>query len=236
MSRSVLFKLLVGAVFSLMLSSSASAYSLYGTKWGNPVMGTGASVTWSTYEQNSGLSFGANNPVVALDTFVAPGFMSVLQDAFDAWSTVANIIFAEEVGGASDINVGGAALSASLGGGVWGLARFPTDPLGFLILNTDKNWSLNGGHSSDLLYNVFMHEIGHAIGIKHSTASGAVMGPLINDNSPRRSLSADDIAAAQAIYGVAVSAVPVPAALPLFGTGIALMGFLGWRKHRRAMA
>lgn len=32
----------------------------------------------------------------------------------------------------------------------------------------------------------------------------------------------------------AVSTVPVPAALPLFGTGLALMGFLGWRRKRKA--
>lgn len=31
-----------------------------------------------------------------------------------------------------------------------------------------------------------------------------------------------------------VSAVPVPAALPLFGTGLAIMGFLGWRRKRKA--
>ena len=30
-----------------------------------------------------------------------------------------------------------------------------------------------------------------------------------------------------------VSAVPVPAALPLFGTGLALMGFIGWRRKRK---
>lgn len=29
-----------------------------------------------------------------------------------------------------------------------------------------------------------------------------------------------------------VSAVPVPAALPLFGTGLAVLGFLGWRRNR----
>lgn len=36
--------------------------------------------------------------------------------------------------------------------------------------------------------------------------------------------------------GVAASSsvVPVPAALPLFGTGLALMGFFGWRRKRRA--
>lgn len=32
----------------------------------------------------------------------------------------------------------------------------------------------------------------------------------------------------------AVSAVPVPAALPLFGTGLAIMGFMGWRRKRKA--
>lgn len=33
-----------------------------------------------------------------------------------------------------------------------------------------------------------------------------------------------------------VSAVPVPAALPLFGTGLAIMGFIGWRKKRKVAA
>lgn len=32
----------------------------------------------------------------------------------------------------------------------------------------------------------------------------------------------------------AVSTVPVPAALPLFGTGLAFMGFLGWRRKRKS--
>ncbi|MFK5978012.1 MAG: PEP-CTERM sorting domain-containing protein [Rhizobiaceae bacterium] len=33
---------------------------------------------------------------------------------------------------------------------------------------------------------------------------------------------------------IIVSAVPVPAALPLFGTGIAFMGFVGWRRRKAA--
>lgn len=33
---------------------------------------------------------------------------------------------------------------------------------------------------------------------------------------------------------VTVSAVPLPAALPLYGAGVALLGFLGWRKRRSA--
>ena len=30
------------------------------------------------------------------------------------------------------------------------------------------------------------------------------------------------------------SAVPLPAALPLFGAGLAIMGFIGWRRKRKA--
>jgi len=32
-----------------------------------------------------------------------------------------------------------------------------------------------------------------------------------------------------------LTTVPVPAALPLFGTGLALMGFIGWRRKRKAV-
>lgn len=40
------------------------------------------------------------------------------------------------------------------------------------------------------------------------------------------------------LFGTAtsVAAVPVPAALPLFGTGLAIMGFLGWRRKSKAAA
>ena len=33
-----------------------------------------------------------------------------------------------------------------------------------------------------------------------------------------------------------VSAVPLPAALPLYGAGLTVMGFLGWRKKRKSAA
>ena len=33
-----------------------------------------------------------------------------------------------------------------------------------------------------------------------------------------------------------VSAVPLPAALPLYGAGLAALGFLGWRRRRKAAA
>lgn len=37
------------------------------------------------------------------------------------------------------------------------------------------------------------------------------------------------------VPGLVVSAVPLPAALPLYGTGLAVMGFIGWRRKRQAL-
>lgn len=38
------------------------------------------------------------------------------------------------------------------------------------------------------------------------------------------------------VYDFEVAAVPIPAALPLYGSGLALMGLFGWRKRRRQIA
>lgn len=38
------------------------------------------------------------------------------------------------------------------------------------------------------------------------------------------------------IKSITVSAVPLPAALPLYGAGLAVLGFVGWRKRRKAAA
>jgi len=38
------------------------------------------------------------------------------------------------------------------------------------------------------------------------------------------------------VAAISVSVVPLPAALPLYGAGIAVMGFIGWRRKRKASA
>ncbi|WP_373088074.1 hypothetical protein [Sneathiella sp.] len=44
------------------------------------------------------------------------------------------------------------------------------------------------------------------------------------------------ISASNAFEYANLSAVPLPAALPLYGAGLAVMGFVGWRKRRKAAA
>ena len=55
-----------------------------------------------------------------------------------------------------------------------------------------KNWN------SSFFANVITHEIGHALGLGHSTAHGAIMAPDVTLASA--TLSADDIANVQAMY------------------------------------
>ena len=71
-----------------------------------------------------------------------------------------------------------------------------------------------------------------------SCATGLSFGVEIigRDNilAPAQVASRSGTIAIASIHSVPV--VPLPAALPLFGTGLALLGFMGWRKRRAADA
>lgn len=59
-----------------------------------------------------------------------------------------------------------------------------------------------------------MHEIGHVIGLGHSTVPGATMNPAITGTGTNaRSIEADDIAGLQSIYGVKAASKPLVSAL-----------------------
>lgn len=62
--------------------------------------------------------------------------------------------------------------------------------------------------------------IGQSIGIILTNTGGG----QINFDNVRLTDSSD------------VSEVPLPAALPLYGIGLAVMGFIGWRRRRKAAA
>jgi hypothetical protein len=78
------------------------------------------------------------------------------------------------------------------------------------------------------LFTVVLHELGHSLGLNHSTESGSVMEA--NYEGARRTLHADDIAGIQALYGPA-QAAPEPSSLLLLGTlGLGAV----WRRRRRS--
>ena len=62
-------------------------------------------------------------------------------------------------------------------------------------------------------------------------------GINVNPSGEWQSLGIDDAPDPADNWAIpTVSAIPLPAALPLFGTGLALLGFMGWRKKRKANA
>ena len=63
----------------------------------------------------------------------------------------------------------------------------------------DEAWALNHGGMDRDLETVALHEIGHLLGLAHSSVPGSVMFPTYSGE--RRRLTADDINGIQALYG-----------------------------------
>lgn len=63
----------------------------------------------------------------------------------------------------------------------------------------DETWALNHSGENRDLETVALHEIGHLLGLAHSNVSGSVMFPTYAGQ--QRTLTADDIAGIQALYG-----------------------------------
>jgi hypothetical protein len=216
----------LGGAFAADVESES--FSTQGTKWGpSSAFGTsGGTVTWSL----AGSGWGNGSPesswfsgtTVALSDFLSFDFISILTQAFAAWAGVANINFLQvaDGGGAmgsglsANIRVGAAHMDGrpTTGGSILGAAFYPASGgnpqnvgySGDIIFDSDEG----GFWNTSSFLAVATHEIGHSIGLRHTTVSGSLMQAFYNPaiTSPQ----ADDIAGARAIYG---------AILPITGDG-----------------
>ncbi|ESO08440.1 hypothetical protein HELRODRAFT_110065 [Helobdella robusta] len=84
-------------------------------------------------------------------------------------------------------------------GGVLAHAFYPTD--GEVHFDADESWSTatNSGANFDW---VAIHEIGHALGLDHSSVKGSIMYPYYTGFKANLTLSLDDIAGIQELYPV----------------------------------
>lgn len=119
---------------------------------------------------------------------------------FQAWADLSPLVFTE-VNNArqADIELMWTTDTPELGrvGDVLAFAYFPSDG-GDVFFDDSEPWSAFDGSEFDL-YLVAAHEIGHALGLNHSSDPEALMYPVLT----RRTfgLAPDDSAAIQALYG-----------------------------------
>ena len=210
---------------------AAQAYYLSGYQWDQLQLGDPVVITYSY----SNLLDGS-----LLDSLDQPAPATVIRQsvegAFSLWAKHAPLHFVEVQDGGPQNNplVG----NIRLGyfpidglGNIKGRAWYPTGTPwgGDVQLDIGDRWNLEGSFVYPDILGAMIHELGHSLGLLHSSESSANMWHIF----PRFSgpgtehLHEDDIAGIQAIYGVGVGSVtPLPepssCVLALLALGVAM--------------
>ncbi|XP_004504503.1 metalloendoproteinase 2-MMP [Cicer arietinum] len=136
----------------------------------------------------------------------------VFANAFNQWSKVTTITFSETTSfSTADIKIGfysgdhgdGEAFDGVLG--TLAHAFSPTD--GRFHLDKAEDWVVSGDVTESTLSNavdlesVAVHEIGHLLGLGHSSVEEAIMYPTISSKTRKVELVNDDIDGIQQLYG-----------------------------------
>lgn len=240
-----LFKRLtsVAAIASALAVSTAQAFVLGPTtpgKWGSPVFGTGATVTWSLMPTGTSTSGEAPGTMSHLGDFMPVGYLAEIQAAFNAWSAVADLTFIQVAddgsafnapGSAGDIRIGGHVFDG--GGGTLAHGYYPpvngNTAAGDIHFDVGDVWKIGFGGPGFSIFQVMAHELGHALGLAHTGVANSLMNPFYTEtfSGPQ----ADDIAGMQFIYGRAQTRVSDDGSIVMV-LGVTLAAFVAIRRRR----
>jgi hypothetical protein len=183
-------------------------------KWGEPVLGTGATVTYALVEEKVGFP-GARNcgfmaslgGMLSRNGIEAGSFSRELAEALRVWEGAADITFSPADPATADILIGAQVKPAGYafanvdydqtetGRGPRSISR------SMVCLNPARPWKI--GFDGDLdIYDLrytLIHEIGHAIGLDHPAIAGQLMAYKYGEKF--RVLQAGDIRGVEALYG-----------------------------------
>lgn len=149
----------------------------------------------------------------AVDSTIPGYFLSEISQAFESWSRYANISF-QRVASApgAEIMFTHSAIDGSSNILAQASSRYVGNEYRSSTVTFDANegWRVDGDQVETArgtvdLYMVALHEIGHSIGINHTSGTPMIMNPSISLNQIH-DLTINDIQAAQAIYGARAGA------------------------------
>lgn len=95
-----------------------------------------------------------------------------------------------------------------------------------ILMNSNQNWDSyrgsvrfgSNGYAIGEVRRVLLHELGHALGLGHPDSSGQSVDAVMNSMmGSRETLSADDIAGGQSLYGAPAAPTPTPTPTPPSG-------------------
>jgi hypothetical protein len=183
-------------------------------KWGDPVLGTGAIVTYALIDRDMGFAEARNcssmRPMGGLlmrNGVAADSFAHELVEALRVWEGAANITFLPADPAHADILIGAQAepIGYAFANVSYDKSMQGTGPRrisrSLVCLNPEKGWKI--GFDGDLevydLRYTLIHEIGHAIGLDHPAIAGQLMAYKYGERF--RELQAGDIRGIETLYG-----------------------------------
>jgi len=128
-----------------------------------------------------------------------------MEEAFKVWSDVADLNFKRVDDGVVHIDIGfgrrdhGDDDPFDGRGGTLAHAFFPVFG-GDVHFDEEENWTVNSFQGVSLLQSA-AHELGHSLGLKHTTTRSALMAPFYRGYEEKVKLDIDDIRGIQELYG-----------------------------------